>query len=127
MSKAMIKEAAKQDAITNLLNRIKPGDRIYTCCRHPNGNQHSVHIISTDHDGKPFIQDITHNVAVACGFRKARDGYAIQQGGSGYSKTFQIVYALGQTLWPNGTPEVHGTRNGEPDRAGGYALKQSSL
>jgi hypothetical protein len=26
-------------------------------------------------------------------------------------------------LWPNGTDTPHGTRNGEPDTNGGYALK----
>jgi hypothetical protein len=40
---------------------------------------------------------------------------------------FAAVYNLGYALWPNGTPEPHGTRNGVPDRDGGYALKQCWL
>ena len=34
---------------------------------------------------------------------------------------FQAVYCLGLSLWPDGTPEPHSTRNGEPDTNGGYA------
>lgn len=40
---------------------------------------------------------------------------------------FHVVYALGSALWPDGTPAPHGTRNGEPDTAGGYALKHEWL
>jgi hypothetical protein len=40
---------------------------------------------------------------------------------------FDLVYSLGSALWPNGTDTPHGTRNGEPDSDGGYALKQSAL
>jgi len=40
---------------------------------------------------------------------------------------FHVVYNLGRTLWPEGTPEPHGTRNGEPDRDGGYALNHQWL
>jgi len=40
---------------------------------------------------------------------------------------FQIVYQLGQRMWPDGTPKPHGRRNGQPDSAGGYALKHQWL
>ena len=45
-------------------------------------------------------------------------------GGCGFDAGFEVVYNLGSLLWPNGTPEPHGTRNREPDSTGGYALKQ---
>jgi hypothetical protein len=38
-----------------------------------------------------------------------------------------VTRNLGATLWPDGTPEPHGTHNGQPDRAGGYALKHQWL
>jgi hypothetical protein len=53
--------------------------------------------------------------------RLADDG-GIKIGGCGMDMGFDLVYSLGATLWPNGTRKPHGTRNGEPDSAGGYAL-----
>lgn len=48
-------------------------------------------------------------------------------GGCGMDMIFAGVYNLGLALWPNGTPEPHRTRNGQPDNDGGYALKHSQL
>lgn len=73
------------------------------------------------HDGSTYIRNITRDIADFAGFRLSKDGEIIM-GGYGYSKSFQIGYSLGCMLWPEGTPEPHGTRNGEPDRAGGYAI-----
>ena len=70
--------------------------------------------------GKPYIRELTSQIAEFVGFA-TKDG-DISMGGWGYSKSFQIGYSLGCALWPNGTPEPHGTRNGEPDSAGGYAI-----
>jgi len=70
--------------------------------------------------GKPIIVEITSRVADLCGMTQ-RNG-EIVMGGCGYSKSFQIGYSLGCALWPNGTPEPHGMRNGEPDSSGGYAI-----
>ncbi len=74
-----------------------------------------------EHDGHTYIRNITRMVADFVGFRLDSDE-AITMGGYGYSKSFQIGYSLGGMLWPNGTPEPHGRRNGEPDSAGGYAI-----
>jgi hypothetical protein len=128
-SKAQLKRDQKAEAINTLLALIKPGMTIYTAHRDKSGNQHSVHIITSSENSEhqPYLRDITHLVALAIGSRRTKDGYYIQSGGYGYSKSFHIVYSLGNALWPNGTPVVHGTRNGEPDRCGGYALKQSSV
>lgn len=49
---------------------------------------------------------------------------AIKIGGCGMDMGFALVYELGMKLWPDGTPEPHGQRNGEPDSNGGYALRQ---
>ena len=66
------------------------------------------------------IRDITGQVADLVGFR-TKDGEIVMSGW-GYSKSFQIGYSLGLALWPNGTTEPHGMRNGEPDTCGGYAI-----
>lgn len=56
-----------------------------------------------------------------------RDRTGIKASGCGMDMGFSLVYNLGATLWPKGTPKPHGSRNGEPDRAGGYALKHTWL
>lgn len=55
------------------------------------------------------------------------DQQGIRVGGCGMDMGFNLVYNLGATLWPKGTKKPHGTRNGEPDTAGGYALKHRWL
>lgn len=74
-----------------------------------------------EHDGSTYIRNITRMIANLVGFRMSSNDEIIM-GGYGYSKSFQIGYSLGVMLWPQGTPEPHGTRNGEPDSAGGYAI-----
>jgi hypothetical protein len=54
-------------------------------------------------------------------FDRNREGIVV--GGCGMDMGFHLVYNLGATLWPKGTEKPHGTRNGEPDTSGGYALK----
>ncbi len=116
-----------------LLAMLAPNDRVYTCLRNVSSSgmsrRISVHIITaTDaSEGKPYIRDISHLVADLTGFRLAKHGDGLQIGGCGMDMGFHVVYQLGQAMWPEGTPEPHGTRNGEPDRAGGYALKQQWL
>lgn len=73
------------------------------------------------HDGSTYIRNITKMIADFVGFRLSKDDEIIM-GGYGYSKSSQIGYSLGCALWPEGTPEPHGTRNGEPDSFGGYAI-----
>ena len=69
------------------------------------------------------ICDITYHAARAMGGSIAKDG-GIRVPGCGMDMGFALIYNLGAVLWPNGTPEPHSTRNGEPDNDGGYALKQ---
>lgn len=106
-----------------LLELIQPGDTLTAVCTNvgrSGTNRYQVFIPSTLPDGKPCIRNITGMVADLAGFQLKN--HEIVMGGSGYSKTFQIGYSLGLALWPNGTPEPHGTRNGEPDSNGGYAI-----
>lgn len=111
-----------------LLAVIKPGQRIKTVCVHSTKSgvaHYRLFIVGTyDRNGDRFVQDITDAVAKLNGHKVSTSTQGIIMSGLGYSKSFQIVYGLGLALWPNGTPEPHGTRNGEPDSNGGYALKQ---
>lgn len=87
-----------------------------------------------DYDAKPRrifeglrIRSIGWLAARAMGDKFDSDRQGIKISGCGQDMGFALVYSLGSTLWPKGTPKPHGTRNGEPDTAGGYALKHSWL
>lgn len=87
-----------------------------------------------DYDAKPKrvrvglqIRSIGWLAAKAMDDKFDRDRYGIKVGGCGMDMGFHLVYNLGATLWPKGTRKPHGTRNGEADTAGGYALKHAWL
>ncbi len=124
------KEAEREDAKTRLLAMLKPGDRVYTVLRHVSASgmsrRISLVIATTDRDGKPAVTSIDWLAARLLSYRQHDQGGLIV-GDSGMNMGFHVVYALGSALWPNGTPAPHGTRNGEPDTAGGYALKHDWL
>ena len=107
-----------------LLKIIKPRTRLTAVCTGFNKSGMSATFrvfLPLMHDGKPCIREITKQVARFVGFRLNKHD-EIVMGGCGYSKSFQIGYSLGCSLWPEGTPEPHGTRNGVPDSYGGYAI-----
>lgn len=87
-----------------------------------------------DYDAKPKkvfkgleIRSIGFLACKAMGDTWDRDRYGIKVGGCGMDMGFHVVYNLGYNLWPKGTKKPHGTRNGEPDRDGGYALNHKWL
>jgi hypothetical protein len=67
---------------------------------------------------------ITYHVARVLGWTLHKATDALRVDGCGMDMGFHTVYNLGRMLWPNGTEKPHGTRNGQPDTDGGYALKQ---
>lgn len=75
----------------------------------------------------PALRSIGWLAARAMGDGFDRDRQGVKIGGCGMDMGFSLVYNLGATIWPKGTPKPHGRRNGEPDREGGYALKHSWL
>ncbi len=109
-----------------LLEFIAPKANLKVVCtkhgQYPATSHFMVFAPRLTDSGAMIIADITAQVAEICGMRLNKQGDAIVMSGYGYSKGFQIVYDLGRALWPNGTPEPHGVRNGEPDSDGGYAL-----
>lgn len=116
-------EALKTYRRNELLALINPGDTLTTVCTNvgrSGTNRYKVFIPAVSPKGRPYIRNITRMVADLAGFQTKDD--EIVMGGWGFSKSFQIGYSLGLSLWPNGTPEPHGMRNGEPDSNGGYAI-----
>lgn len=100
---------------------LKPGSKVYTVLRHVSRSGMSRRIdLYTIVDGE--MQYLSHAAAVVMGDPRPNDG--IKVGGCGMDMGFHLVYNLGATMWPKGTLKAHGTRNGEPDYDGGYALKQ---
>ena len=65
---------------------------------------------------------ISHLMAKANGYTEDKDRDGLKVHGGGRDMGFSVVYGLGCALWPNGTDKPHGTRNGVPDSAGGYAI-----
>lgn len=153
MSKAQEKRDERADALRQLRALLKPGAKVYTILRHASSSGMSRVIDlaipvreyrdvypraadgSTDYDAKPRrvfvglrIRNIGYLAARAMGytFENGRH-YGIRVGGCGMDMGFHLVYNLGATLWPKGTPKPHGMRNGEPDRCGGYALNHEWL
>lgn len=110
----------------SLLKRLKSGQRVYTILRSvsASGMSRSLSVLYVTEDGA--IDDITYSVAVVTGRKRNRRGHIVV-GGCGFDAGHDVVYSLGHALWPDGTPEPHGTRNGKPDSDGGYALRHSWL
>jgi hypothetical protein len=115
-------KADREEALTRLRGLLKPGQEVLCVLRHASrSGMQRVIDLKVIVDGE--MHGIGWSAAIAMGdrFDPKREGIVV--GGCGMDMGFALVYNLGATLWPDGTPEPHGRRNGEPDRAGGYALK----
>lgn len=130
LSKKALKGQEKQEAIATLLTLVKPNDTIYTDIKSVSSSgmsrQITCYITYLNDVGQPRIKEITWLVSKACDLKVGSKG-SLLVGGCGMDMASSVVYNLGRTLWPTGTPEPHGRRNGEPDSCGGYALKKESL
>ena len=116
----------KQQAKNDLLSILSPGDEVFTILRNvsASGMQRCISLI-TIKNNQPVCLDYNAGVLLD---RKRSDKHAgLIARGCGMDMGFDLVYNLGCALWPAGTPEAHGSRNGEPDSDGGYALKQQWL
>lgn len=130
----MVNEEVRKE----LLKKLKPGQMVYTILRHcsASGMSREISVMAlcptTIYKGdktykviRPHILDGLI-VRLDNGWKIGTHG-GIKVGGCGMDMGFHLVYCLGLALWPKGTKKPHGTRNGEPDRDGGYALKQQWL
>lgn len=124
LSKAEGKRLFGEQCANYLRETLKPGQTVYTTLRHVSASgmsrRISLGIVNSRHE----FQAIDFWAAHAMDDKIHKDG-GIVVNGCGMDMGFALVYNLGRRLWPNGTPEPHGRRNGEPDSDGGYALKHS--
>lgn len=118
-------QAEREESLQRLREWLNPGDTVYTVLRHVSrsGMRREIGIVIF-RDGVDLHPNYAASKVLGWKLGK-RDGLIV--GGCGMDMGFHLVYSLGCALWPNGTPEPHGTRNGEPDSAGGYALKHRWL
>lgn len=115
------------EALTKLRSWLHPGSIVTTVVRHVgrSGMRRAITLIIPDDNGG--VTSIDHWVARVLGERIHQGAGGVVVDGAGMDMGFNLVYRLGRRLWPDGTPEPHGRRNGEPDRDGGYALKHRWL
>lgn len=123
LSKTKGKELMREQARKHLLGVFKPGDTAFTVLRHVSrsGMCRHISILAVDEDGE--LRDVSGWAAQLMDDRRNSKDGSIIVGGCGMDMGFHLVYNLGYCLWPKGTAKPHGTRNGEPDQSGGYALK----
>ena len=125
ITKAEFSRARPAYCRAELLKLIAPGATIYTQLRHASASgmqrRISLHVV---HDGG--IRCIDTMAADLMGDKIHKAG-GIVANGCGMDMGFHLVYCLGASLWPEGTPEPHSTRNGVADSAGGYAISHEWL
>ena len=123
---AQFTKTETKEAQAHLLKILQPGTTVYTDLRHVAASGMTRWIDVYIVDGER-IRDITSLVCDAADMTYCTRRHSLKIGGCGMDTGFQVVYNLGCSLWPAGTPEPHGRRNGEPDSNGGYALKHQWL
>ena len=114
---ALIDQCKKQ-----LLQFLSPGVKVYTKVNSVSSSGMRRRISAYVANGDS-IQQLDYWISIVTGWKLSDKGGLIVSG-CGMDMGFHLVYTLGAILWPNGTDGAHGTRNGEPDFDGGYALKQ---
>ena len=136
MSKSIDKasiEASAESLRDLLAPRGTERRTLYSILRHvsKSGASRRISFLVADRCGVNLpdcrVRDVTWHVGNVTGYRAGARGQGLVVNGGGMDMGFQVAYALGQALWPKGTPEPHGTRNGVPDSEGGYAIKHSWL
>lgn len=120
------KTAIRAQALQHLHNYLKPGDTVYGILRQvsSSGMSRRISFYAMTPDGPQMLDGWIAALGIG---KRSRTHDGITVGGCGMDMGFHVVYSLASAMWPNGTPEPHGRRNGEPDSSGGYALKHSWL
>jgi len=121
-----ITTAQRDEARTQLRAMLEPGQTVYTklnyCSR--SGMMRVIDLFTIEDNE---LRRITWLACRATGTTYNERHGGMRMDGCGMDMGFAAVYNLGRSLWPDGTPEPHGTRNGASDRDGGYALKHQCL
>lgn len=129
LSRAEGLKARKEYCRKELKKILKPGKRVELVLRDVSRSGMtrtiSAFVVIPAKKGEPaYLRNIDNLAADLLGW--TNDG-GIKVSGCGMDMGFHLVYSLGAAIWPKGTPKPHGRRNGEPDSAGGYALKHNWL
>jgi len=125
LTKAKGAEMYRDQTARDLRKLIKAGQTVYTSCDHVSASGMTRHV-SLYVVNKGEIINISRRASIVTGWKQSKNG-GLVVGGCGMDMGFHTVYTLGRYLWPKGTRKPHGTRNGTPDKDGGYALKHSWL
>ena len=121
MTRATKRERA--EAIANLRERLQPGDVIFTRLNHVSASGMTRWLdLFVIRDNEP--PRLSWSAAAATDYTYCDRRESLKIEGCGMDMGFSAVYSLGRALWPDGTDSPHGTRNGEPDTDGGYALAE---
>ena len=119
-------QADRESSIASLKEHfLKPGDTVQCVLRSVarSGMSREISFLVVRDNA---VLSIDWHIARVLDMKQGRNG-GIKVHGCGMDMGFHVVYNLGLRLWPKGTDKPHGTRNGEPDSDGGYALKSSWL
>lgn len=126
-----VSKTEQNEAFETLHKMLKPGDTVYTIVERVSKSGMSrvirVVLMKCGDNNEPYTLHPNYSISKLLGLTRPEKCEGMKIDGCGMDMGFQIVYLLGMALWPNGTPEPHGTRNGEPDNNGGYALKHRWL
>ena len=119
-------QARREYIRRELQQLLQPGQTVYTILRYvsASGIKRRISVCAVI-DGE--IRLLDRLTAELTGRRIEDSHEGIVCGGGGMDMGFHVVYELGAAIWPDGTPEPHGTRNGTPDCDGGFALRHSWL
>jgi hypothetical protein len=119
------KHAEQEEALARLREWLQPGDTVYCILRHVTGSgmQRTISFkrISIDsRTGKPYIQDLSWNMAKALGWRydNAREGVKVDD--AGMDMGFHTVHTLARVLFGTG---LHHEAGKDP----GYLLESRWL
>lgn len=117
----------REQAKAALRKLLKPGMTVYTILNHrsASGMTRSISLAIGGKNGE--IVKLDYWVARAKGEHIDQKHGGLKVSGCGMDMGFNLVYNLGHMLWPKGTKNPHGSRNGQADSDGGYALKQTWL
>lgn len=126
MNTTIKRNAQQEAALSDLHKYLKPGSNVFSVWRHTSSSGMTRWFdFYTIIDNEPIR--LTYLMCVACDYKYDLKRQALKTEGCGMDMAFQAVYNLGMALWPDGTPEPHSLRNGEPDSVGGYAINHRSL
>ena len=124
----MATKAEKEAAQDTLRQILTPGATVYGIVRKVarSGMSRTIDFYTIEDGRMRYLTGYMANAGIGS---RTRNGYddGIRVSGCGMDMVFHCVSTLGRILWPNGTPQPHGTRNGEPDTSGDYALRSQIL